>query len=317
MKKAVRLKLYQNLVNYKKPTSFQLKETYPLPPHSTVIGMVHNLCRYEEYKDMDISIQGKYYSKVNDLFTRYEFSSKFEENDQKRIKKCKECYSLNKKNEKTCQNCGSSNMETLKISRGTNQYRNCVFAGIDRYPDLGGEVRYLDEEEYELVKKNYMTVTKGISTTELLVDVELLIHIIPKDQNQVEEIERAFLYPVEYPSLGRREDLAIIEEVKAVDVVEKILDEEITLKQDQTAYIPVSLIENDAIELLGPDAGIKNRGTRYKLTKNYKLVNHGTKKTPKIFRKWNKVDVIHTSGIIIVKDESILTDEDENVVFAI
>ena len=27
-KKAVRLCLYQNLVNYKKPTSFQLKESY-------------------------------------------------------------------------------------------------------------------------------------------------------------------------------------------------------------------------------------------------------------------------------------------------
>ena len=49
-KKAVRLKLYQSMANYKKPTSFQLKETYPLPPYSTVIGMVHNLCNYEEYQ---------------------------------------------------------------------------------------------------------------------------------------------------------------------------------------------------------------------------------------------------------------------------
>ncbi|WP_086283955.1 CRISPR-associated protein Cas5 [Candidatus Enterococcus wittei] len=37
-----------------------LRETYPLPPLSTVIGMVHKLCGYQEYESMDISIQGNY-----------------------------------------------------------------------------------------------------------------------------------------------------------------------------------------------------------------------------------------------------------------
>ena len=73
--KAIRLKIKQNLVNYKFPTSFQLKETYPLPPYSTIIGMVHNACNYLEYKPMTVSVQGKYHSKVNDLATRYEFKS--------------------------------------------------------------------------------------------------------------------------------------------------------------------------------------------------------------------------------------------------
>jgi CRISPR-associated protein Cas5t len=72
--KAIRIELYQNLVNYKKPTSFQLKETYPLPPYSTVNGMIHYTCGFEEYNDMKISIQGTYNSKVNDLYTRYEFA---------------------------------------------------------------------------------------------------------------------------------------------------------------------------------------------------------------------------------------------------
>ena len=71
--KAIKLKLYQNMVNYKVPTSFQLKESYPLPPYSTVIGMVHSLCDFKEYKPMKISISGNYFSKVNDLYTRYEF----------------------------------------------------------------------------------------------------------------------------------------------------------------------------------------------------------------------------------------------------
>ena len=74
-KEAVRIRIEQDLVNYKKPMSFQLKESYPLPPYSTVIGMIHNMCRYEEYVNMQISIQGKYKSKVNDLYTRYEFKN--------------------------------------------------------------------------------------------------------------------------------------------------------------------------------------------------------------------------------------------------
>lgn len=75
MKKAVKLEIYQNLVNYKKPTSFQLKETYPLPPPSTVIGMVHFACDYKEYIPMQVAIQGRYHSKINDLYTRYEFAA--------------------------------------------------------------------------------------------------------------------------------------------------------------------------------------------------------------------------------------------------
>ena len=64
--KGIRLKIKQDMVNYKKPASFQLKETYPLPPYSTVIGMVHNLCGFNQYYPR---IEGCYFSKVNDLFT--------------------------------------------------------------------------------------------------------------------------------------------------------------------------------------------------------------------------------------------------------
>jgi len=78
--KAIRIEAYQNLVNYRKPTSFQLKETYPLPPYSTVIGMIHAACEFQEYVPMSVSVQGEYQSKVNDLWTRYEFAgSTFEE----------------------------------------------------------------------------------------------------------------------------------------------------------------------------------------------------------------------------------------------
>lgn len=237
--KAIRVKLYQNMVNYRKPTSFQLKETYPLPPPSTVIGMVHNLCGYTKYHEMDISIQGNYHSKVNDLYTRYEFKN------------------------------------AMKYSKTRHQL------------ETGG-----------------YGISRGVATVELLTDVELLLHILPKDQTIVEEIEKAFLYPREYPSLGRREDLALIEEVEVVDVYEKELERSIMLDKFN-AYVPLKLMENGSIEALGE---IKNSGTRYKLNKDYKLVDYGTKRYPKTFRKWNKVEVVYASNLRARRRRKVVID---------
>ena len=49
MERAIRIKCFQNLVNYKKPSSFIIKETFPLPPYSTVLGMIHAACLYTRY----------------------------------------------------------------------------------------------------------------------------------------------------------------------------------------------------------------------------------------------------------------------------
>lgn len=77
--KAIKLEVYQNFVNYKIPTTHQIRESYPLPAYSTVIGMVHAMCKWQEKVDIDVSIQGVYVSKVNDLYTRYETGgAKFE-----------------------------------------------------------------------------------------------------------------------------------------------------------------------------------------------------------------------------------------------
>lgn len=247
--KAIRVKLHQDMVNYRKPTSFQLKETYPLPPPSTVIGMVHYLCEFTEYHEMDISIQGKYHSKVNDLYTRYEFKN------------------------------------AVKYEKGRHQLKTGGYG-----------------------------ISRGVATVELLTDIELLLHIIPEDQSIIKKIKESFLYPIEYPSLGRREDLALIAEVKVVDVHEEELEDDINIPNDYSAYIPIDFLEKGDAVL---KKEIEVAGTRYKLTKNYVLVNRGTKKYQKLFRKWNKVDVIYGSRIQVLAEAKIKLDEDENIVFAL
>jgi CRISPR-associated protein Cas5t len=246
--KAIRLKIEQELVNYKVPTSFQLKETYPLPPYSTVIGMIHNLCGYSDYVDMDISIQGYSHSRVNDLVTRYEFKP------------------------------------AMSYEKGRHQLE------ISGYG-----------------------ICRGVSTTELLSEVELVIHIVPKDENLIEDIANSLRFPKEYPSLGRREDLAIIKEVKVVEVIKEEIDEDISIAKGYSAYIPLKYKENEDVTVI-KEKNIKNKGTHYKLNKNYILTEFGKGKNKKVFRKWNKINVIYSSNVVGVEDGKISIDEDNNLV---
>lgn len=245
--RAIRISLRQDMVNYKKPTSFQLKETYPLPPYSTVIGMVHSLCNYTEYKPMQVSVQGKYFSKVNDLYTRYEFKN---------------------------------------------------------------GMKY-DAKRHQLKVGEY-GIGQGVATAELLVDVELLLHIAPEDQNLVEEICLAFTSPREYPSLGRREDLVTIEEVKIVTLTQTELEQQIPAYKDYYAYIPCTLIEK--VNLTHKVQGVSYSGTKYKLSKNYVLDNYGTERAPKIFRRWTKIEAIYGSATALA-EETFMVDEDNIIAF--
>ena len=81
MERAIRIKCFQNLVNYKKPSSFIIKETFPLPPYSTVLGMIHAACGYTEFHPMKLCIQGTNSGTISELYTRYSFSAgtKYEE----------------------------------------------------------------------------------------------------------------------------------------------------------------------------------------------------------------------------------------------
>ena len=248
--KAIRLKIFQNLVNYKLPTSFQLKETYPLPPYSTVIGMVHNACEYTEYVPMRVSVQGKYHSKVNDLMTRYEFK-----------------------------------------------------------PGMS-----FDKSRHQLNVDGF-GIGRGVSTVELLSEVELLIHIVQENQELVEEICEKLTYPHEYLSLGRREDLIVFGELpKIVEVEETELEEDLSIKNSYSAYIPIGILKDEAVKI-GSREGVKISGTVYKLTKDYEIKNYGTAKSPKNFRVWNKIKVVYGSDVTGLEEENVYVDEDKNLVF--
>lgn len=70
---ALRLKLFQETANYKKPFAFKVGETYPLPPYATVKGMIHSILNANQFIPMRISIQGNYEAKILDYQTHYLF----------------------------------------------------------------------------------------------------------------------------------------------------------------------------------------------------------------------------------------------------
>ena len=238
MKKAVRIIARQTLASYRKPSSFQIKETYPLPPYSTVIGMIHKACGFQEYIDMDISIQGTYYSKVNDFYTRYEFKPGFYEK-------------------------GRHSIQVMDKDTGKS-------TGL----------------------------TAGPSNIELLFDVELIIHVIPKDEKLLQEIFEGIKKPQDYLSLGRHEDLLIIDEVEVVEIESKELDKDFILKND--AYVPKDTINGES------------NATVYRLNKKY-TINERTG-----LRKWEEVIYAKhfSKNSSIYSEDNVETDGEYLVFFA-
>lgn len=80
--KALRLKLYQNLVNYRREMSYGYVQTYPLPTPSMVRGMAHWLLGINDgYKPLKISIQGDFDSVTTNMQKVYKFDRYRKENE--------------------------------------------------------------------------------------------------------------------------------------------------------------------------------------------------------------------------------------------
>ncbi len=71
--KALKIKIYQNLCNYRKEGSFGYVQTYPLPTPSMIRGMVHDALEATNYIPLKISIQGKSDTVITNIQKVYKF----------------------------------------------------------------------------------------------------------------------------------------------------------------------------------------------------------------------------------------------------
>lgn len=201
---AIKIKGFQQMVSYRKPASLMYKETFPLPPYSTVIGMVHTACNFNSYQPMKVSVQGTYHSIVSDFYTKYELIA-YEKPDPKRAPR--------------------QNMAFMD-----NGERFILF-------EVDGRT-IPRTEEYNWPKYG---VNRSTGNVELLTDVNLVLHICPENQALIPVIMDGMLNPKRYPALGRHEDLLRIDDVKIVDISYKSNQEPHSLEYD--AYIPLKYFE--------------------------------------------------------------------------
>lgn|SRR5574344_501829 len=127
---------------------------------------------------------------------------------------------------------------------------------------------------YESIFSNYQTlrmykgkdeVTAMPRNVHQLLNVKLIIHVKAED-DIVDKIYQNIVNGVETFTLGRNEDIVRVDQIKFVDNIKQVEEENIKLN----AYIP-EWIETDI------------KGINYRLNTTYKIEND--------LRKWNKVNV--------------------------
>ncbi|WP_164668053.1 type I-B CRISPR-associated protein Cas5b [Virgibacillus doumboii] len=69
--KVLRIKAFQETVCYKKPFANKVTETYPLPPYSTVKGMLHAVLNADRLIPFSLSVQGDFESQLVDYRKTY------------------------------------------------------------------------------------------------------------------------------------------------------------------------------------------------------------------------------------------------------
>ncbi|MCB7302500.1 CRISPR-associated protein Cas5 [Bariatricus massiliensis] len=202
--KAIKIEAYQQVAQYSVPGWTKRKLTYPLPPYSTVIGMVHAACGWDTYHPMQVSISGT----------------------------------------------GIHNQcETQIVCKGWGKAKTESEEFVKRWP-----IRF--ETENENGEKEYTGWVKSPAYEDYLSDVKLILHIVPENQNDVEEIYDCIMYPKQFLTLGRHSDIIRIDNVSITEFFKKFV------RWDKMwSYVPIS------------EMGPLQPGIAYTLNKNYIIKN--------------------------------------------
>lgn len=224
--KVLKLKLFQETACYRKPFAMKIAETYPLPPYSTINGLLHKLLDADHLIPFEISIQGEYESIINNYQTTYFY------------------------------------------------------------------------------KKDKVTTMP--MNGHMLLGVKLIIHIAASEE-VLEQLYNCFSNLSEFISVGRKEDLARIDEVSFVEVNKFEIDSDLEDPEEGVRksyrlrypiYIPKQSLEDEDVN-----------GINYRLCCSYETV--GTK------RKWHKIDAYYVErGNDITCGEVFLDNsKDEDIVY--
>lgn len=272
--KAIRLHIKQNSANYRREETIDCRMTYPLPPYSTVIGTIHKACSYTEYHPMQISIQGKYGSLKRKVVREDCFLNSLP--DDRGI--------LIKLENPNMLSSAYQIVAKAQKAQGNSFEKETTIDIVDR--ELLNEYQSLKRTKRRIDQSNsrFRTLTKIPRYTELLCDVELVIHIVSDDTTLNDIMENI----CNLTSIGRSEDFVHIIECVEVELKE---DYPTIRNKEYSAYIPLEIIEENKDFIFRDTEFLPKGGTKFLLNKKYSVENikDGFRK-----RVFDKVPVIYS-----------------------
>ena len=160
--KVIRFNLHQDFANYRVFYDFQQAQTYPLPPFSTVNGMLHTLAGLKGYHDTKLFITGSAAGTTTDYQTKYEFG-----NGKTNISKVGEGKRWLFKKNNTAFTFGPKHIQllvdvnlTIYVQPQSREDFNAILAGLENpkiYPALG---RHEDDAAITNIKVIDLKTTK-------------------------------------------------------------------------------------------------------------------------------------------------------------
>lgn len=333
--KAIRIEAYQNHANYKKEETSQNKMTYPLPPFSTVIGAIHNACRWENYHDMKVGILGNFSSLENRIYRDNIYLDNTKD-DRGVLVKCVNNNLLTSSNEivaiakkRNCSFKKNIDIEILnknlydewlnidkQIENLKTEYKRIIYPISKRLEEIKNQKSKLDkksdefshlmeedkklkkekdaiqkeqkEKEKKLLDKKslFKTMNPSIRNMELLTQVNLIIYIIPDNDEDIDEILKNINKIV---SIGRADDYVEIIDAKLIELESLSNEKDYENNDNYCQYVDYDLIKRKKI---GRDVQGKQKqevGTVYYIPKNYSIIDNK--------RVFNRQKVVLVSGI--------------------
>ena len=159
---------------------------------------------------------------------------------------------------------------------------------------MNEKFKEFENENYTKKVSKYQSLTTSLKFYEILIDVELVIHI--KADDEILEKIKDNIYNLK--SIGRSEDFVDVTECELVE-----LDKEIegSIKSKYSAYLNYENVKNENVFFQRKKSGIPANGTKYYINKVYNLIEGQ--------RKFEKKKVLYTSNYRIDEDsENIYAD---------
>ena len=297
----LRIILKQSSANYRKAGTIDNKMTYPFPIPATVIGALHNICRYTDYHSIDISIQGNFEAVSKDMYKNITVLNTVSDrgtlvkmvapntvsNAYIEVATATEdnCNFITEKNIKVKNRELLEEFKNLKVLKEKldSEKKNKTEEFKKRKKELSDkdelkkirieekkyneEFKKFEEENYSKPYSQFRTIVKKPMFYELLNNLFLILHI-KSDEQTLKDIENN-IYNLQ--SLGRSEDFVEVIECKMVELQE--FDSEVKSAEGLTAYLNYNDFQNEKIFNLDIDGNVVKSGTKYYLDKYYKIIN--------------------------------------------